>query len=89
MKTFPGLIALVLLFCTGLNTYAQEGNPQACDCKTIFVSDEEASAGCPASVKEETCPMFRDAIMQKEQIKREQELRKMRKNMEPRYTLPK
>ena len=88
MNKFPFLIPLVL-FLFVINAYADEGNPQACDCKTIFVSDEETGAGCPASVKEEACPMFRDAMMQKEQIKREQELRKMRKNMEPRYTLPK
>lgn len=83
------ITALCFLFFFTLNTYAQEGSPESCDCNTIIVSEEEASSGCPASVKEETCPVYRDAMMKKEQLQREEELRKMRKNMEPRYTLPK
>lgn len=84
MKNNLSLFTLLLLFLA-FNTHAGEGNPEACDCKTIVVSEEEARNGCPASVKEQTCPLFRDTMIKKDQLQRQQDLRRRERNMEPRY----
>lgn len=73
------------MYITACNTLAQEENTGACDCNTIVVSEEEARNGCPASVKEKTCPLFRETMIKKEQLQREQDLRRQERNMEPRY----
>lgn len=78
----------LLLFCLyapchAAGTAATDGNPQACDCKTLDVSDREAAAGCPAQVKERTCPMYRDAQEWKQRLRDLQERRRLEKRMQP------
>lgn len=87
MKTCRVLL-LVALILTALCTYAGENNTDACDCNTIVLSDEEIQNGCTASVKEQTCSLYRLSMWRKEQLMKEQELRKLEKRMEPRYNKP-
>lgn len=82
------VLFLPVLIVPAMNTCAGNNNPDACDCNTIVVSEEETRNGCPASVKEQICPLYRQAMWQKEQLKKEQELRKLEKRMQPRYNKP-
>lgn len=65
-------------------TYAGEDNPQACNCKTLDVSEEEAAGGCPDHVKEKTCPKYRDIKVWKERMRQQQDIRRQEKSMQPR-----
>lgn len=60
-----------------------EGDPSACDCKTIVISDDEAKNGCPASVKRETCPLFRDSEQWQQKLEKQRELKNMEDRMNP------
>jgi hypothetical protein len=63
--------------------HAMGDNPKACNCKTLDVSGEEAAGGCPARVKEQTCPLYRDAQTWKERLRQQHEQRRQEKSMEP------
>lgn len=80
LKTLTVLSALVSLFLA-LNACAVKEPPEACNCNTVDVSAEEIAGGCPASVKEQVCRLYRE----KERLQREEEQRRLEKSMEPKY----
>jgi len=86
-RGFPALLARGSIFLAS-DTYGQKSNPDACDCNTIIVSDEETGNGCPAFVKEQIYPLYRQAMWQKDYLNKEQDLRKLEKRMEPRFNKP-
>ena len=68
-----------------LNVYAVEENPEACDCHSVDLVEEEIAGGCMDAVKQEYCPLYRETVKWKERLKHEQEQRELEKRMEPRY----
>jgi hypothetical protein len=68
-----------------LNVYAVEENPEACDCHSVDLTQEEIAGGCTHEVKQAHCPLYRETIKWKERLKHEQEQRELEKRMEPRY----
>jgi hypothetical protein len=77
-------VSLVLIsLLLAPQTHAVEDNPAACNCKTLDLSDEETAGGCPAHVKEKTCPRYRDIQIWKERLRQQQEQRRQEKSMQP------
>ena len=83
-RLFTFLISLMFPFFA-LNAYAVEEKPEACDCHSIELTQEEIAGGCTDAVKKEHCPLYRETIIWKEQLQLEQERRQLERRMEPRY----
>jgi len=79
-------LALLLYGCNPVNSQAIENNPSACDCNTITISTDEEHGGCPASVKREACPKFREMEQWQEKLKKQEESRELENRMNPRVT---
>lgn len=84
MRIELSAVFLVLAtFLPALNGHAMEDDPKACNCETVEVSAQEQAGGCPADVKEKTCPLYREARVWKERLRQQQEQRRLEKRMEP------
>ena len=75
------LLALPAFFFA-LSAYSVEDNPQACDCETVEISQQEEAGGCSAQVKEKACPLYRETRIWKERLHEQQERRRLEKRME-------
>lgn len=79
------LFALLLSPLLVLQSHAVEENPDACDCDTLEVSEEEIAGGCPPAVKMRVCPKYREAMIWQERLQQERERRDLERRMEPRH----
>ena len=76
----------VLFIIFPLNVYSSEDDPSACDCNTIVISDQEEQGGCPASVKGEACPQFRNIEEWQMRLRQQQKLKRLEDRMNPGHT---
>jgi len=74
---------IVFFILFPLKVYSDEENPSACDCSTIVTSTQEQLDGCPARIKSETCPQFREIEQWQTRLRNEQELRQFERRMSP------
>ena len=81
--TISAFLLVLATFLPALSAYSVEDNPKACDCETMEISDQEQAEGCPASVKEKACPLYRETKVWKERLHQQQEQRRLEKRMEP------
>ena len=81
-KIYTVSLLLAALFPV-MKVHAVEDNPKACNCETLDVSGQEAAGGCPAHVKEQTCPLYREVQDWKERLRQQHEQRRQEKSMEP------
>jgi hypothetical protein len=72
---------LVLPFLLAAATV--EDDPGACDCDSIDITETEIRNGCPARVKEQTCPLYRQTLIWRERLRQQREQRRLEKQMEP------
>lgn len=84
-STICRLLVLLAMCCVVLQAYAEDINPEACDCDSLHLSEAEIAGGCPHSVKMETCPRYREAMLWQERLRQERERRDLERRMEPRY----
>ena len=75
--------SIVFFILFPLKVYSDEENLSACDCNTIVVNTQEEQDGCPASVKRETCPTFREIEQWQMRLRHQQEQRRLEDRMNP------
>ncbi len=68
--------SIILFILFPLAVYSDEENPSACDCNTIVISAQEQQDGCPASVKREACPTFREIEQWQMRLRQQREQRR-------------
>ena len=75
--------SIVFFILFPLKVYSYEENPSACDCNTIVISTQEQQDGCPASIKREACPTFREVEQWQIRLHHQQEQRRLEDRMNP------
>jgi len=75
--------SIVFFILFPLKVYSDEENPSACDCSTIVTSTQEQLDGCPARIKRETCPQFREIEQWQMKLRHQQEQRRINDSMNP------
>ena len=75
--------SIILFILFPLKVYSDEENPSACDCNAIVISTQEQQDGCPASVKREACPMFREMEQWQIRLRSQREQRRLEDRMNP------
>ncbi len=81
MRMYLLRFSIVFFILFPLKVYSDEENLSACDCNTIVVSTQEEQDGCPASVKREACPQFREMEQWQIRLRNQQELRRFERRM--------
>lgn len=83
MCTYLLRIIIFILFLLPFEVYSSRVDPSVCDCKSMQISTEEQENGCPADVKWEKCPKFRDAVRGESEILNWRRLKRLEDSMNP------